>query len=115
MEKRKDKRFEAHGTIDSYNFHAQNRAVTINAPVEISLRDLSYGGIGIKTNVPLEVEDTLSIHLQLDNHNYVVIGKVVWCKESGNLYDCGLKLIYMPEELISRFSGEASSESKYSN
>ncbi len=114
MDNRSGKRF-ALGNIESFNFHTTNREVTIQFPAEISLKDISVGGLGIKSNVPLEAGITLSLNLELNSESYVVIGKIVWCKKSGNLYECGLKLIYMPETLIDQFSKNQDLFSKYSN
>ena len=115
MDKRRGRRISTQGVIDSYNFHAANKAVTIHAPLEISLRDLSLGGLGIKSSDPLDVDATLSMNIELDAHNFVVIGKIVWCKPSGSLFDCGVKLIYMPDELVSMLMDAGDVQSKYSN
>lgn len=114
MDKRRGKRFPV-GTIESFNFHTTNQEVEMSFPEEISLRDISLGGLGIKSNVRLQKETTLSINLQLEEESYVVIGKVVWCKSTGDQYDCGLKLIYMPEPLIAYFSDLKDSNNKYPN
>ena len=99
MERRREKRLSQLGMIESFNFHSSQHNVVINTPVEISLIDLSVGGLGIKSNVELENDTTISINIQVDEMNYVVIGRVVWCTKEGNLYNCGLKLIYIPSEL----------------
>ncbi|MBF4694038.1 PilZ domain-containing protein [Fusibacter ferrireducens] len=100
MDRRHRRRLSNLGMIESFNFHTNNRLVEINSPVEISLKDISLGGLGIKSNCFFENDTTLSLDIQFNEENHVVIGKVVWCRKSGNFYDCGLKLIYMPEPLI---------------
>lgn len=114
MEKRRAKRYHV-GVIESFNFHESNKAVEIDFPLEISLRDISAGGLGIKSNVIFEKDTTLSLNLELEEESYVVIGKIVWCEPCGDFYDCGLKLIYMPEPLRTEFDGESEQLSKYSN
>lgn len=114
MENRRGKRY-ALGTIESFNFHTTNSEVEIQFPTEISLKDISIGGLGIKSDVLLEPGMTLSLNLELDNESYVVIGKTVWCKAIGEQFECGLKLIYMPETLIDHFLKDQETSRKYSN
>jgi len=101
--------------IESFNFHSSNQEIVINTPIEISLVDISLGGLGIKSNIGLELDTTLSINLQLEDTNYVVIGKVMWCREDGNLFNCGLKLIYMPSELNDFIDETVEQSNKYTN
>lgn len=115
MERRREKRLSQLGMIESFNFHSSQHNVIINAPVEISLIDMSVGGIGIKSNVALENETTISINIQFEEMNYVVIGRVVWCKQEGNLFNCGLKLIYIPSDLKDYLEGNEDQQSKYIN
>lgn len=115
MERRHDKRFGNAGVIESFNFHATNQQVAINSPVEISLVDISMGGLGIKSNVKIDLETTLSIDLQLEDQNYVVVGQVIWCKNEGSLYNCGMKLIYLPEELKEFIAENLDQFNKYTN
>lgn len=115
MERRREKRLSNLGIIESFNFHASSQSVVINAPMEISLIDISKGGLGIKSSSYLEIETTLSIHIQLESENYVVIGKVVWCRKEENLYNCGLKLIYMPEALHAFLDDSGDQLNKYMN
>lgn len=115
MERRREKRISNLGVIESFNFHSSSQTVVINAPMEISLIDISIGGLGIKVSTYLEIDTTLSIHIQLDTDNYVVIGKVVWCRKEDNLYTCGLKLIYMPEALHAFLDESVDQSSKYFN
>lgn len=114
MERRREKRLSQLGMIESFNFHSSQHNVVINAPVEISLIDMSAGGLGIKSNVELENDTTISINIEVDDMNYVVIGRVVWCKQEGNLYNCGLKLIYIPSELRDYLEG-SEDQTKYIN
>ncbi|MDN5351185.1 MAG: hypothetical protein PWQ12_101 [Clostridiales bacterium] len=114
-DRRKERRYENLGVIESFNFHMSNRTVEINAPVEISLKDISMGGLGIRSNKALEVGTTLSIHLQLDRDSTIVIGKVVWCRYDGSFFNCGLKLIYMPDELIDFLEVASEEGNKYMN
>ncbi len=115
MERRREKRLSQLGMIESFNFHASQHNIVINAPLEISLIDLSTGGLGIKSNVVLENETTISINIQLEETNHVVIGRVVWCAKEGNLYNCGLKLIYIPSELKDYLEGKEEQQTKYIN
>jgi len=115
MERRQDKRVGKPGVIESFNFHSTDQDIVINTPLEISLEDISLGGLGVKSNVKLELETTLSINLLLEGMNYVVIGKVMWCKKAGDLYTCGLKLIYLPHELTEFISVKINHENKYTN
>lgn len=115
MERRREKRISRIGIIESFNFHSTSQSVAINAPMEISLIDISIGGLGIKSSTYLEIDTTISVHIQLETDNYVVIGKVVWCRKEGNLYNCGLKLIYMPEELHEFLNDSGDQLSKYIN
>jgi len=115
MERRREKRLSQLGMIESFNFHSSQHNVVINTPVEISLIDLSVGGLGIKSNVVLENDTTISINIQVDEMNYVVIGRVVWCTKEGNLYNCGLKLIYIPSELRDYLDGSEDQQTKYIN
>lgn len=114
MDKRKDKRFLV-GSIESFNFHETNRDVEMYFPAEISLRDISAGGLGIKSSVAIALDTTLSVNLELEGNHYVVIGKVVWCRPKNGQHDCGLKVIYMPEGLISQFIRHSETKSKYQN
>ncbi|MBM7561075.1 PilZ domain-containing protein [Fusibacter tunisiensis] len=115
MDNRRNKRFEQLGQIETYNFHASNQVVEIQTPLEITLRDVSVGGLGIKCNTALSPDTTLSMNLDFEDENYVVIGKVVWCRATGNVFSCGLKLIYMPDELVTYLSDLESGSHKYSN
>lgn len=100
MERRHNKRVANFGVIESYSFQGDNRDVTIKRPKVISLRDISVGGLGITSSKAIEIGATLSLDLEVDNENYVVIGKIVWCRPgSDDHYECGMKLIYMPEDL----------------
>lgn len=114
MDKRRGKRLPV-GTIESFNFHTSTTEVEMYFPAEISLRDISLGGLGIKSSVALDKNTTLSVNLEFEGENYVVIGKVVWCSPMGEKYDCGLKLIYMPDELIQHFLHSEEPETKYQN
>ncbi len=100
-DRRRQRRLSNLGIIESFNFHTNNRLVEISSPIEISLKDISVGGLGIKSSCFIEDDTTLSIDIQFNEENHVVIGKVVWCRPNGKFYDCGLKLIYMPELLTS--------------
>lgn len=115
MERRREKRLSQVGMIESFNFHSSQHNVVINTPVEISLIDMSAGGLGIKSNVALENDTTISINIQFDETNYVVIGRVVWCTQEGNLYNCGLKLIYIPSELRDHLEDKEDQQTKYIN
>jgi len=115
MERRREKRLSKLGIIESFNFHSSSHEVIINSPLEISLIDISIGGIGIKANTMLENDTTMSINIQLENENYVVIGKVVWCRPEDNLFTCGLKLIYMPTELHEFLENRVEQQNKYIN
>ena len=115
MNQRRNKRFEQIGNIETYNFHASNRTVEIQSPLEITLRDISVGGLGIKINHAMDPDTTLSMNLDFNDENFVVIGKVVWCKEVGNLFSCGLKLIYMPDELVEMLTHMDDKNKKYMN
>jgi len=115
MERRHEKRLSQYGIIESFNFHSSQNNVVINTPLEISLIDMSIGGLGIKSNVLLENDTTLSINLQFEEINYVVIGKIVWCIEEGSIYNCGLKLIYMPSELKHYLEDKEDQLNKYIN
>ena len=102
-------------TIESFNFHASNHEVIINAPNEVSLIDISVGGLGIKSKVELVVDTTLSINIQLEKANFVVIGKVVWCRKEEEIFNCGLKLIYLPSELHEFLDSHEDQPNKYIN
>lgn len=116
LERRRKPRLSNLGIIESFNFHTNNKQVEISTPIEISLKDISVGGLGIKSNCQFENDTTLSLDIQFEGDNYVVIGKVVWCRESGDLFDCGLKLIYMPEELVKFLIGlDDESEQRFLN
>lgn len=115
MDRRREKRIAKVGVIESFNFHASHQGVMINAPMEISLIDISIGGLGIKSNVPLENDTTLSIAIQLEQTNHVVIGKIVWCSEEASYFNCGLKLIYMPPELHDFLEESMAQDNKYIN
>lgn len=115
MGQRRNRRFEQIGNIETYNFHASNQTVEIQTPLEITLRDISVGGLGIKSSHAMNPDTTLSLNLDFNDENFVVIGKVVWCKEAGNLFSCGLKLIYMPDELVEMLTDMDNQNNKYSN
>ncbi|HAS73295.1 MAG TPA: hypothetical protein DCS67_04035 [Clostridiales bacterium UBA8960] len=115
MERRREKRIEKLGVIESFNFHASHQGVVINSPVEISLVDISIGGLGIKSNVKLENDTTLSIAIELEETNHVVIGKIVWCSKEDHYFNCGLKLIYMPPELHDFLEDAMENSNKYMN
>jgi len=115
MERRREKRISKLGMIESFNFHSSSQAVVIHSPLEISLIDISVGGIGITSNIHLENETTMSINIQLEEENFVVIGKVVWCRPEENFYNCGLKLIYMPSELHEFLENRVEQSNKYIN
>lgn len=115
MDRRREKRIDKLGVIESFNFHASHQGVLINSPMEISLVDISVGGLGIKSNVRLEDETTLSIAIELEQTNHVVIGKIVWCAKEEGYYNCGLKLIYMPPELHDFLEDALESDNKYIN
>ncbi len=115
MERRKQARLENVGVIESFNFQKGNDDVMIDSPVEISLKDISTGGLGIKSSNAFSVDTTLSLGLILDAQSFVVIGKIVWCKSRGDYYESGLKLIYMPEELAELVSDYELSSRMYDN
>ncbi|GAB6108569.1 PilZ domain-containing protein [Fusibacter bizertensis] len=115
MDRRRERRISNLGVIESFNFHANNQEVVINSPLEISLVDISAGGLGIKSNIMLEEDTTLSIAIQYENINFVVIGRIVWCRREGQIYNCGLKLIYMPGELSELLEQAVDQENKYIN
>lgn len=115
MERRREKRIGNLGVIESFNFHASNHEVMINSPLEISLVDISLGGVGIKSNVSLDKDTTLSIAIQMEQVNHVVIGRIVWCAKEDNYYTCGLKLIYMPPELRDLLEELSDQTNRYMN
>lgn len=115
MERRREKRISNLGVIESYNFHTSSHDVMINAPLEISLIDISVGGLGIKSNNALEMDTTLSLAIEVESINHVVIGRVVWCRLEDGIYNCGLKLIYMPGELHDFLERIVDQENKYIN
>ncbi|MDK2866563.1 MAG: PilZ domain [Clostridiales bacterium] len=99
MERRQAKRVRNLGEIESYSFQGDNRLVEINRPNIISLKDISTGGLGIQSATKFEAGTTLSIDLIINETSFVVIGRIVWCRENGIHYDCGLRLIYIPDDL----------------
>ncbi len=115
MDRRRNKRLQNLGMIESFNFHNNNQDVVINSPLEISLIDISAGGLGIKSNIPLTEATTLSIAISYEDVNYVVIGRVVWCRREEDIYNCGLKLIYMPADLSHLIDSMIENENKYMN
>ncbi|MDH8677227.1 PilZ domain-containing protein [Fusibacter bizertensis] len=115
MDRRREKRISNLGVIESFNFHANNQEVVINSPLEISLVDISVGGLGIKSNIMLEEDTTLSIAIQHEDVNFVVIGRIVWCRREDQIYNCGLKLIYLPSELNELLEEVVEQENKYIN
>ena len=68
--------------------------------VEISLVDVSDEGIGIKTKEPMKRDKLISFNLCFTRTVYRVVAKVLWTKKVGALYESGLEIEYMPEELM---------------
>ena len=68
--------------------------------VDISLVDVSDEGIGIKTKEPMKREKLISFNLCFTRTIYRVVAKVLWTKKVGALYESGLEVEYMPEELL---------------
>jgi hypothetical protein len=115
MERRRQRRVSNLGAIESFSFQGENAVVEIDRPLEISLKDMSVGGLGIKSKTKFDIDTTLSIDLMIESDNYVVIGKIVWCKSNGAYYDCGLKLIYMPDELAALLDSAGEETIHYPN
>lgn len=115
MERRRQARISNIGKIESFNFQHGNEIVQIDTPIEISLKDISLGGLGIISSNAFDVDTTLSIGLILEEESFVVIGKIVWCQSMGAYYESGLKLIYMPHELNDLITDVEYQSQKYSN
>jgi len=115
LNRRSGNRFKEVGMIESFNFQSENKVVEIDYPMEVSLRDISMGGIGVKSNTNFDIGITLSMNLQIEGNSYVVIGKIIWCRERDGYYDSGLKLIYMPEPLVDYLMIADEESSKYHN
>jgi hypothetical protein len=115
MERRQAKRVRNLGEIESYSFQGDNRMVVINRPNIISLKDISTGGLGIQSTTQFSDGTTLSIDLIINDTSFVVIGRIVWCRANGIHYDCGLRLIYIPEDLEYLINGYEDEGSQYIN
>lgn len=77
----------------------------VDQNVDIALVDVSDDGIGIKTKEPMRRDKLISFNLCFTRTVYRVIAKVLWTKKAGALYESGLEIEYMPEELLDEIEG----------
>lgn len=83
------------------NFYSEHDIMYgVDQNVEISLVDVSDDGIGIKTKDPLKRDKIISFNLCFTRTVYRVVAKVLWTKKNGALYESGLEIEYMPDELF---------------
>jgi len=72
----------------------------VDQNVDISLVDVSEEGIGIRTKEPMSREKLISFNLVFTRKLYRVVARILWTKKVGALYQSGLEIEYMPEDLI---------------
>lgn len=82
------------------NFYSEHEIMyDVEQNIEISLVDVSDDGIGIKTKEPMKKDRTVSFDICFTRTFYRVVAKVLWTKKSDGLYESGLEIEYMPDEL----------------
>lgn len=113
--KRHFKRVDNDGRVQSVEYFQSQEHVQIEKPIEISLENISLGGIGIKSTEPLKVDMTISLNLFINEKNYSVVAKVVWTEDMGSYHKSGLELLYIPDELIEEIREIMNVETRYEN
>lgn len=113
--KRHYKRIDNDGRVQSVEYFPSQEHVQIERPIEISLENISLGGIGIKSTEPLENGMTISLNLYINERNFSVVAKVVWTEDMDSYHKSGLELLYIPDELIDEIREIMNVETRYEN
>lgn len=62
--------------------------------------DISVGGLGIVVKKPVPVGRFMLTQIALDNRRLTVACKVVYCRETAELYTIGLKFVAVPPDTV---------------
>ncbi len=77
--------------------------VTLPKPLNITISDLSMGGIGIICNGPIETGTIILLPLILDSIPYEVNCEVVYCIHNDDKFRIGLRIIKKDKQFIRHF------------
>ncbi len=98
---RKRKRFNIRQTILCYkHIITKKDRQAQKAPFKVSILDLSYSGVKLRTKRELHIGDVLMFNLQDEIHVKQFMFEVVWCKYDDGEFVAGLKFINLTRDMV---------------
>ena len=70
------------------------------APIRITIKDISYSGIGISCNRDLGQGDYLMFNLESGGLTKEFMVEVKWCRYNDGAHDAGLQFVNLTKEMI---------------
>ncbi|WZL82337.1 PilZ domain-containing protein [Vallitaleaceae bacterium 9-2] len=100
-EKRVRRRIDYKNHILCYNHIPYDKGKKPDlVPIRITIKNISYSGLGIISTKKLDKDDVLSFNLANTVEKREVCVQVVWCRYSNGEYEVGLKFINITKDTL---------------
>ena len=92
--KRKSRRIDYYSKIQCIKNTYKGRTEEFEMPLELTLINISVGGLGIISENPFEKDTVLVLSFKLEEEKYEkVSAKVMWMMKMGDMYWYGLEIM----------------------
>jgi len=85
-------------TFARYNAHLPVEIAMQNTETE-RLASISYGGMQLDSDIPMEVGKTFDFSLPVINPEFHALGKIKWNRNAGDHYDVGVEFVKRDKNL----------------
>jgi len=103
--KRKIRRIDYYSKIQCIKSTCEGRTEEYEIPLELTLINISVGGLGIISEKPFEKDAVLILSFKLEEVKYEkVSAKVMWMMKMGDMYRHGLEIMNVSGKLFKHLS-----------
>jgi c-di-GMP-binding flagellar brake protein YcgR len=103
--KRKSRRIDYYSKIQCIKSTYKGRTEEYEIPLELTLINISVGGLGIISEKPFEKDAVLVLSFKLEEERYEkVSAKVMWMMKMGDMYRHGLEIMNVSGKLFKHLS-----------
>ena len=103
--KRKNRRIDYYSKIQCIKSTYKGRTEEYEIPLELTLINISVGGLGIISEKPFEKDAVLVLSFKLEEERYEkVSAKVMWMMKMGDMYRHGLEIMNVSGKLYKHLS-----------
>jgi len=103
--KRKSRRIDYYSKIQCIKSTYRGRTEEYEIPLELTLINISVGGLGIISEKPFEKDTVLVLSFNLEEEKYEkVSAKVMWMMKMGDMYRHGLEIMNVSGKLFKHLS-----------